>query len=573
MYSSKVQEDMYPLVSVAIPVYNGENYMRDAINSVLAQTYSNFEVLVVNDGSRDGGTTEEIALSYGDRIRYFSKPNGGVASALNLALKEAKGEYFCWLSHDDVYLPDKVAKEMEKLLSLPDPNSVVFCRYSIINSDGQYLYDAPLPPQFPPHQAAYQLILKQWLHCCTILAPTSLYLESGSFREDLPTTQDYDLLVKIGLKHPFIEIPEVLLKARSHSEQGSLTLGHLKEVEHFFAEHIPLLSAEYMSTNFRSQESIDAFLALGKQMCDRHFPNALLTVAKQLIYCEAQRAEPESLWQAIYQLTIKDYSVTVEKLNIQTDQHSSAPYTDNKLKVLARRWLPPQVRIKLQQLRYNLRHILLSSQPATQENEKTRLASLDFEKIYENNGFAGTESRSGEGSSLFQTRIIREEIIKLLDELEVKYLLDVPCGDWNWMRYVNLSNIYYTGGDIVQTIIDNNNKLHGNENCKFEYLNIITGPLPKADLILCRDCLVHLNFIDGLTALEQFRKSGAKWLLTTTFTERDSNTDLYEGAIWRPLNLEKPPYNLPKAHRYINEGCTEGGNLFGDKCLGLWQLN
>ena len=117
---------MYPLVSVAIPVYNGANYIRDAIDSVLAQTYPNLEVLIVNDGSRDEGLTEEIALSYGDRIRYFFKSNGGVASALNLALKEAKGDYFCWLSHDDIYLSEKVAREMEVLLYLPDPNSVVF---------------------------------------------------------------------------------------------------------------------------------------------------------------------------------------------------------------------------------------------------------------------------------------------------------------------------------------------------------------------------------------------------------------------------------------------------------------
>lgn len=564
---------MYPLVSVAIPVYNGANYMRDAIESALAQTYPNLEVLVVNDGSQDEGATEKIALSYSDRIRYFSKSNGGVASALNLSLKEAKGDYFCWLSHDDVYLPEKVAKEMAKLLSLSDPNSVVFCRYSIMNPEGKHLYDAPQPPQFPPHQAAYQLILGQWLHCCTILAPKFLYLESGGFREDLPTTQDYDLLVKIGLKHPFVELPEILLKARSHPEQGCLTMGHLKEVERFFEEHIPLLSTGYIHENFTWQESVDAFLALGSQMRDRHFANAVLAVAKQLICCEAQRAEPEMLWQAIYQLTIKDYAIASEQPTVQTDQHSTAPYAENKLKVLARQWLHPKVWNQLRKVRDRLQTTQISSQLTTQTPEKPRLASLNFDEIYKNNGFAGTESLSGEGATLFQTRIIREEIPKLLAELEVKHLLDAPCGDWYWMRHVNLANISYTGGDIVQKIIEQNNIAYGNENCKFEYINIITGPIPKADVILCRDCLVHLNFIDGLAALEQFRQSGAKWLLTTTFTARDSNAELYEGDIWRPLNLEKPPYNLPKPERYINEGCTEFDGLFSDKCLALWRLN
>lgn len=564
--------NIYPLVSIAIPVYNGANYVRYAIDSVLAQTYPNFELLVINDGSNDAGLTEKVALSYGDRIRYFSKPNGGVASALNLALEESKGEYFCWLSHDDIYLPEKVAKEMEKLLSLQDRNAVVFCRHSVINSDGKYLYDAPQPPQFPPHQAAYQLILSQWLHCCTVLAPRFLYLENGGFREDLPTTQDYDLLVKIGLKYPFIEIPEVLLKTRSHPAQGSLTLRHFKEFEMFFDQHIPLLSSDYMSANFTSQDSIHAFLLLGGRMRDLQLPSAILLVAKQLVYCEAQRSKPETFWNAIYQLTVNYYWLSHPIAGNQANNFSIPPYLQSPLKIMARQILPPKIWIALRNLRDQLRQSLVSTKLNPQRNHNKKLASLDFEHIYKKNGFEGTESLSGGGSSLFQTRIIREEIPKLLQELEIKLLLDVPCGDWNWMRHLDLGHIHYTGGDIVPIIIEKNNKAYGSLNREFKSLNIITGPLPQADLILCRDCLVHLNFIDGLSALEQFRKSGAKWLLTTTFTERD-NIDLYEGNIWRPLNLEKYPYNLSKPERYINEGCTEGDGLFNDKCLGLWRLN
>jgi glycosyltransferase involved in cell wall biosynthesis len=571
-------KNIYPLVSVAIPVYNGANYLREAIDSVLSQTYPNVEVLVVNDGSCDGGATEGIARSYGNRIQYFAKPNGGVASALNRALEEAKGGYFCWLSHDDVYLPEKVAREMDKLRSLPDANAVVFCRHSIMNSEGKYLYDAPKPPVFSPGQAAYHLILRQWLHCCTILAPRSLYLESGGFREDLPTTQDYDLLVKIGLKHQFIEIPEVLLKARSHSEQGCLTLGHRKEVEHFFDEHIPLLSETYMNANFTWQESVEAFLALGAEMRDRHFAGAVLAVARQLLYCESKRAEPGALWDAIRQLAIRDYPLVRAKPEGQAMQPLSPSSAESTLKVLARQSLPPKVWRMLSSLRHRFRlrnpaaSPVLVKQRVNERDEKPRLASLDFDKIYENNGFVGTESRSGEGSSLFQTRIIREELPRLLNDLGAWHFLDVPCGDWNWMRHVDLADIQYTGGDIVQTIVDRNNEIHGNERRKFSCLNIVTGPLPKADLIFCRDCLVHLNFADGLAALEQFRKSGAKWLLTTTFIDRDGNEDLYEGSVWRPLNLEKAPYNLPEAERYINEGCTEGDNMYGDKCLALWRL-
>jgi hypothetical protein len=228
-----------------------------------------------------------------------------------------------------------------------------------------------------------------------------------------------------------------------------------------------------------------------------------------------------------------------------------------------------KARSMLRRLRHWLR-ALLPAQRAVEKDEKP--ADLDFEKIYEDNLFHGTESRSGTGSSLLQTRVIREEIPRLMHELRVGHLLDVPCGDWNWMRHVDLSGIRYTGGDIVRAILDRNNASFGSERCRFEYLDIVSGPLPRADLILCRDCLVHLNFKDGLAALEQFRKSGAKWLLTTTFTERSGNAELREGDIWRPLNLEKPPYNLPKPERCLNEGCTEDGGLYSDKCLGLWKL-
>lgn len=200
-------------------------------------------------------------------------------------------------------------------------------------------------------------------------------------------------------------------------------------------------------------------------------------------------------------------------------------------------------------------------------------ASLDFAGIYEQNGFDGTESRSGGGSTLEQTKVISREIPLLVNKLDVRRFLDVPCGDLNWMQHIDLGNVKYIGGDVVQSIIDANRAAYSNANRSFERMDIITGPLPASDMIFCRDCLVHLNYSDGLSALKQFRHSGAKWLLTTTFVDRACNEDLYpEGAIWRPLNLEKAPYNMPPAALYINENCTEGNGLYSDKCLALWPL-
>ena len=109
------QDASCPMVSIIIPVYNGSNYLSEAIESALAQSYGSCEIIVVNDGSNDDGKTEAIALSYKNQIRYFYKENGGVASALNFAVKKMRGDYFSWLSHDDLYTPDKTDKEMEAL--------------------------------------------------------------------------------------------------------------------------------------------------------------------------------------------------------------------------------------------------------------------------------------------------------------------------------------------------------------------------------------------------------------------------------------------------------------------------
>ena len=92
-----------PLVSIVIPVFNGASFLNQAIDSALNQTYQNIEIIVVNDGSEDEGKTEAIAKSYGDKIRYFTKENGGCGTALNLAIREMNGDFFSWLSHDDIY--------------------------------------------------------------------------------------------------------------------------------------------------------------------------------------------------------------------------------------------------------------------------------------------------------------------------------------------------------------------------------------------------------------------------------------------------------------------------------------
>jgi hypothetical protein len=196
-----------------------------------------------------------------------------------------------------------------------------------------------------------------------------------------------------------------------------------------------------------------------------------------------------------------------------------------------------------------------------------------FTKIFENNVFEGVESVSGRGSDLSQTEIIRREIPLLLKDLGVKRMIDAPCGDFFWMKEVPLPVEKYIGIDIVEAIIDSNNAKYADGQREFRSLNIITDALPPAELVLCRDCLVHLNFDQALKAIRNFKRSKITYLLTTTFTDRNANVDLGEGDIWRTLNLQRAPFNFPAPLKLINEGCTEGDNKFGDKSLALWKID
>ena len=100
------------IISVIIAAYNAEKTIISTLESIDKQICDGVEVIIVNDGSPDDGATERVALSYGKKIRYIYQNNGGVSSALNTGIREMKGEYFSWLSHDDLYEPTKIEKQV-----------------------------------------------------------------------------------------------------------------------------------------------------------------------------------------------------------------------------------------------------------------------------------------------------------------------------------------------------------------------------------------------------------------------------------------------------------------------------
>ena len=203
------------------------------------------------------------------------------------------------------------------------------------------------------------------------------------------------------------------------------------------------------------------------------------------------------------------------------------------------------------------------------ERGRSFSAAEAFRHAYDANLWAGAESPSGPGSTLDQTSRLREALPALCRRLGVRTLLDLPCGDGHWMATVDLPGVRYIGADLLPEVVAS--AAARSPEREFLRLDLTASPLPPADLLLCRDCLVHLAFDDIARALANIRRAEIRYLLATTFPLESTNLDIRTGD-WRPLNLERVPVALPPALELLEEGCTENGGAFGDKSLGLWRV-
>lgn len=244
-----------PLVSIIIPVYNGSNYLREAIDSALAQTWPNIEVLVVNDGSDDGGKTENIALSYRDKIRYIRKENGGVASALNAGIRNMKGEYFSWLSHDDLYFSNKIEKELDAVVNSGDATRIVQCEYVFHDEN----LGADTPTDFHRYYTVEQLtnsvfsVLQLQIHACGALIHKDNFGRAGLFDESIRTVQDIDMWFRLLRGQKSLFVPEPLFTVREHGEAGSKTIpSYYKETCDIYQRILGQMSNEELDQVFGS---------------------------------------------------------------------------------------------------------------------------------------------------------------------------------------------------------------------------------------------------------------------------------------------------------------------------------
>lgn len=188
-----------------------------------------------------------------------------------------------------------------------------------------------------------------------------------------------------------------------------------------------------------------------------------------------------------------------------------------------------------------------------------------FSGIYRKNSWQHSESVCGRGSTLARTAAIMYHLPLLLRELNAKTLLDAACGDFNWMRHTKLEEVKYIGADVVRDLIARNQCLYASEGRTFMVLDITKDKIPTVDVILCRDCLIHLSFRHIQSTISNFKGSRCTYLLATTHPSVWENIDAPSGS-WRSLNLQLPPMNFPEPLKMIVEDEDLG------KCLGVWRL-
>lgn len=215
-------EKNYPLISVIVPAYNRADFILRPLNSVCNQSYNNFEIIVVDDGSTDN--TASFIKNYKDkRIKYIKHTeNRGVPSARNTGIKAARGEYITFLDSDDEIYPEKFEIQLNRLCDLSDSYGLIYCGYSLfINSTEEHVMDI-VPEEYGNICDA---LLKRCIFAVhTPLIRKSCFEECGLFDESLPGCEDWDMWIRLSQHYKFTFVPDILAKFYIHGEQKSTNL-------------------------------------------------------------------------------------------------------------------------------------------------------------------------------------------------------------------------------------------------------------------------------------------------------------------------------------------------------------
>lgn len=481
---------------------------------------------IANARSQDWADLEVIVAGSDDRMKDIpgvTVTAGNTAAAINASVKASSGEYISLLLPGAVYQSDKVLRQIRFMEQFELQEAVIFCNHAL-RGGGSRADSEVVLRCVDPSDMFRALYCGLPLQFCSALFPRRAFADWGPLDTTAPQAALHGFVLQLSRRMPFVGMADTLLRVDAASPDGQAR----RELRRLYARLLPAVLDDLPG----DARAIDRLVCLGEAMSARlsdGLPMAALDVLRRAFDDGCRWVfEPASL-RALFGPSMR----------------------------LAFRRLPARVKASLRR--------------GARPRNAVAHGRLDFQSIYRDNGFGANESRSGAGSTRFQTRIIRRELPVLLQQLGARSLLDIPCGDFHWMSEVALTGIDYTGADVVQDMVDANRRRFGSAGRTFVRLDLVVGPLPQSDVVFCRDCLVHLPFEDALSAIATICDSPCKWLLTTTFTRSDPNRELDDEG-WRPLNLTLPPFNFPPPERLIVEKCTEAGGRAGDKILGLWRI-
>lgn len=259
------------LVSIITPLYNGENYIAEAIQSVLSQNYPHFELLVINDGSTDH-SHDVISPFLGDkRIRYFEKENGGVASARNFALQRARGTWIGFLDQDDRWLPDKLTNQITALQRQPDA-ALIHSRQAYIDAGGNPIndYSKDWVDSLQGHCFS-SLFNRNRIAVLTVLLNKEVLISIGAFNEKTSMVDDYELWLRICYRYPIAFLDEVVAEYRLHDKNASY--------DHFRMERAELKALSSLLNN-----SPGVISQLNKRQINRRFAALHTEIAKGFLW-------------------------------------------------------------------------------------------------------------------------------------------------------------------------------------------------------------------------------------------------------------------------------------------------
>jgi glycosyltransferase involved in cell wall biosynthesis len=206
------------LVSIIMPAFNAERYIEESIKSALAQSYPNFELIIINDGSTDR-TLEVIERIEDSRIRVIHQPNAGVATARNSGIKKSRGEFIAFLDSDDLWHPLKIQKQVEALTSFPDVGLSYTDTYLFRDKQSNCFY-RPYTELNNLSNIYLRLLTHNFIHTLTVMVRANLLyaMDSPEFDPNLFGTEDWDFWIRLVQETKVLHIQEKLAYYRIHSQ-------------------------------------------------------------------------------------------------------------------------------------------------------------------------------------------------------------------------------------------------------------------------------------------------------------------------------------------------------------------